>query len=122
MAVENLIQFENGFTEDDAKFQCNVCDFTNTDKGGMKRHIQAKHKMSGTKRGPEVANEVANDEADNKRPKIDDDFAPSLASTQIDDELDEFEEVLLAEEEDWGCNGCRIFKYFPGQTWRCYWV
>ena len=96
MAVDNLLQFENGFTEEDAKFKCNICEFTNADKGGMKRHIQAKHKMSGTKRGTDVAND-----SEEKRPKLDDDFEPSLASTQLmDDDRDEFEEVLLAEEED----------------------
>ena len=32
------------------KFQCNLCDFKNSDKGGMKRHIHARHKNGGMKR------------------------------------------------------------------------
>ena len=104
MSAENLIEFENGFNEvlitdgtESKRFQCNICEFMNTDKGGMKRHIHARHKMTGTKRGIDKVNH----EEEDKRPKLDD-FEPSLASTQIDEnEKDEFEEVLLAEDSDY---------------------
>ena len=70
-------------------FKCNACDFSNTHKGGMKRHIAANHKVTGTKRPL-----TAQNEDEEKRPKLDE-FAPDLASTQI-----ELEEVLLMEEQE----------------------
>ena len=102
MSSENLIEFENGFTEfndgnESKRLKCNLCEFSNTDKGGMKRQFHARHKMSGTKRGIDMVDE----EEEDKRPKLDE-FEPSLASTQIDDdERDEFEEILLAEDSEY---------------------
>ena len=82
--------YENGSSY--KKFSCNLCEFSNTNKGGMRRHINAKQKSSNNKRAFEESNDF--DDQD-KRPKIDDCFKPSLASTQIfmdvDDEKDEFE-------------------------------
>ena len=56
----NLLEFaENGFVEGvdvnfegkaTTKYACKFCDFKNKDKGGMKRHIQSKHKPGGIKR------------------------------------------------------------------------
>ena len=83
--------------------KCDQCSFSNTDKGGMKRHTKAKHKP-GAKRAHEEEIEGDDGDRDDKRPKIDDNFDPALASTQIEDEeeeLDEFDAVLLAEENDY---------------------
>ena len=55
------------------RFKCSSCDFTNTHKGGMKRHVSANHKGSGTKRPL-----TAQNEDEEKRPKLDD-FTPDLA-------------------------------------------
>ena len=75
MSAENLIDFENSVSEEivssngDAvvvkKLKCNVCDFMNTDRGGMKRHILRMHR--GTKRN----NDTTTDDAADKRPKVD---------------------------------------------------
>ena len=103
------MEVETGFLEESSstsgvetkKFLCIFCDFTNYDKGGMKRHIHAKHKTTGTKRGPDDSSNSFAPNDDDKRPKLDEDFDPSLASTQVmadDDEKDEFEELFLAEE------------------------
>ena len=84
--------------------KCNLCRFTNINKGGMTRHIQAQHK----KRGHEEVNgdDENYDERDDKRPKVDDIFEPSIVSTEIDEneELDEFDAVLLAEKDDYDGN------------------
>ena len=94
---ETLYENGNGYK----KFSCNLCEFTNTNKGGMKRHIDARHKNSGNKRAHEDSNDC--DDPD-KRPKIDEDFEPSLASTQImmdeDDENDDIDEFPLADQND----------------------
>ena len=85
-------------------FKCDLCRFTNTDTGGMKRHIARMHKTSGSKRGLDERAEASLDDREDKRPKIDEHFEPDLVSTQIsenDEELDEFEEALLAEENDY---------------------
>ena len=84
----------------------NICSFTNTDTGGMKRHIRSQHKPG--KRSHE--DDSKEDAEDGKRPKIDDDFEPPAASTQIMEEddfdgLDEFEAALMAEENDFDGNG-----------------
>ena len=116
MSAENLIDFENSFVEEivstngDAvikKLKCNLCDFKNTDKGGMKRHILRMHR--GTKRN----NDITTDDTADKRPKVDP-FEPTLASTQIEDddlEKDEFEEVLMAEENDYECGDVTVAGY-----------
>ena len=89
-------------------YKCDVCSFTNGDIGGMKRHIRAIHKSKGEKRNHDESTEndpLDDERGEDKRPKTDEHFEPDLASTQIsdeDDELDEFDEVLLAEEND--CN------------------
>ena len=94
---ETLYENGNGYK----KFSCNLCEFTNTNKGGMKRHIDARHKNSGNKRAHEDSNDCNDPD---KRPKIDEDFEPSLASTQImmdeDDENDDLDEFLLADQND----------------------
>ena len=80
-------------------FKCDLCGFTNNDVGGMKRHITGKHK--GEKRGHEEGPDGDSlDDRDDKRPKTDDLFEPSLASTIIEDEEFEFEEALLDEQND----------------------
>ena len=75
----------------------------------MKRHIGLKHKTPGEKREHNERNDDTFAEREDKRPKIDEQFEPDLASTQIseddDDELDEFEEVLKAEENDYNEDG-----------------
>ena len=83
--------------------KCDLCLFTNTDEGGMKRHISRIHK--GAKRAHEERTEDSIDDREDKRPKMDDPFEPSLASTQIDDELDEFDEALMAEQNDYNDEG-----------------
>ena len=63
------------------KFQCNLCDFKNSDKGGMKRHIHARHKNGGIKRSElDDTNEIPEE----KKVKTDesDEFNPNLTSTQ----------------------------------------
>ena len=105
-AVEN----NDGFSVNDEvvedmtvkTFICDVCAFTNSDIGGMKRHIKAKHRTTASKRSHGDGDGDDNDEREEKRPKIDEVFEPDLASTQIsdDDDLDEFDEVLLAEQND----------------------
>jgi hypothetical protein len=85
-------------------FKCDLCRFTNTDTGGMKRHIARINKTSGSKRGLDERAEASLDDREDKRPKIDEHFEPDLVSTQIsenDEELDKFEEALLAEENDY---------------------
>ena len=82
------------------RFSCHLCDFKNTNKGGMTRHFNSTHK--GTKRGPND-NTTEAEFNDDKRAKLDEDFEPRLASTQLsdeDDEFDEFDEALLAEAAD----------------------
>ena len=75
----------------------------------MKRHIGLKHKTPGEKREHDEGTDDTFSEREDKRPKIDEHFEPDLASTQIseddDDELDEFEEVLKAEENDYNEDG-----------------
>ena len=54
----NLLDFaERGFVEgvsvdfegkSTTKYSCNLCDYKNKDKGGMKRHIHAKHRADET--------------------------------------------------------------------------
>ena len=56
----NLLEFvENAYSEEvnidmegvtSKKFSCNMCDFKNHDKGGMSRHVKAKHRLGGMKR------------------------------------------------------------------------
>ena len=85
--------------------KCDLCLFTNSNAGGMKRHIARSHK--GAKRSHDERAEDSLDDREDKRPKIDDHFEPTLASTQIteDDELDEFDAALLAEENDYNDAG-----------------
>ena len=77
-----------GFSEEPAenpnekpKFKCNHCDYSNHDKGGMKRHILARHKtVPGTKRKGSH-----DDDIDDKRSKSNstDNFDPPIASIQV---------------------------------------
>ena len=106
---QSMMNMEMSFVEEtndvaNKRFSCHLCEFKNTDKGGMTRHFNSKHK--GTKRGPHDsttnAAEPSADEMVDKRAKLDDDFEPDFASTQLsdNDELDEFDEALLADVDD----------------------
>ena len=67
----------------------------------MKRHIARMHR--GAKRNHETRTEDSLDQQDDKRPKVDENFGPALSFTQIsddDEELDKFDAVLLAKEND----------------------
>jgi hypothetical protein len=61
-------------------FKCDVCSFSNTDTGGMKRHIARMHR--GAKRNHETRTEDSLDQQDDKRPKVDENFGPALSSTR----------------------------------------
>ena len=83
----NLLEFaESAFTEEvnidienktSKKFSCNLCDFKNKDKGGMKRHITNKHRPGGMKR-PDTDD---NHEEDAKKAKMNE-STPLASSTQ----------------------------------------
>ena len=104
--MENLSKADAGFSTFDDQFLCNFCGFVSVDRSGMKRHITVKHKNSGEKRSHDQTFD-----RDDKRPKIDEKFEPDLVSTQIsDDELDEFDEVLKAEEKDFNEEFAHSFK------------
>ena len=85
----NALEFaENGFTEGvnidiqgkaSNRYACNLCDFKNTDKGGMKRHIHAKHRPGGLKRQEHDDN--LDYEGEEKKAKTDN-FEPDTTSTQ----------------------------------------
>ena len=84
----NLLEFaENAFTEEvdidihgksSYRYACNICDFKNSDKGGMKRHIHARHRLGGLKRQELDDNHDDNDGMKQKS----EEFNPNITSTQ----------------------------------------
>jgi hypothetical protein len=84
----NLLEFaDSAFTEEvnidiegkpSNKFSCSLCVFQNADRGGMKRHIHARHKPGGIKR---MEHDVTNDDIDAKKSKFEE-FNPNSTSTQ----------------------------------------
>ena len=91
---------------DKVKFKCNLCEYSNHDRGGMKRHILAKHKASNaapTKR--KTSTEIVGEEKRTKVDNDDSDFDPSTVSTQVagDLNIEEAQEATndaTAEESD----------------------
>ena len=60
------------------KYLCKLCDFVNTNKGGMKKHIRATYRNVGIKRSElDDTNEIS----DEKKAKTDE-FEPNVTSTQ----------------------------------------
>ena len=84
----NILEFvENAFTQEvdialngtsANKYLWKLCDFVNTSKGGMKKHIRATHRNAGIKRSElDDTNEIS----DEKKAKTDE-FEPNVTSTQ----------------------------------------
>eukprot|EP00092_Neocalanus_flemingeri_P108326 GFUD01139114.1.p1 GENE.GFUD01139114.1~~GFUD01139114.1.p1 ORF type:complete len:117 (+),score=13.45 GFUD01139114.1:75-425(+) len=85
----NMIEFaENAFSDEvnidiegkpSTKFNCNLCDFKNANRGGMKRHIHASHRLGGLKR--QEHDDTQDGEGEDKKTRIDD-FHPDWTSTK----------------------------------------
>ena len=71
------------------KFHCNLCDFKNNDKRGMKRHVTTKHKVLDSFKRKRDNDEtdtqvdvISEDASKEKKSKNDSVFYPELTSTQ----------------------------------------
>lgn len=86
----NLLEFaENAYSEEvnidmegisSKRYSCNMCDFKNVDKGGMTRHVNAKHRLGGLKR--QGQDESTHQKGDENKSKTEE-FNPNMTSTQI---------------------------------------